>query len=89
MIQTSKLGNSGNAKMWISLVVITLSKTNQTKKGQTFCDSTSKKYPNKSNSKTESRMWFPGVEESWCFMDAVLLGVTEFPWFLQNQLYNN
>ena len=53
MIQPFKDGNSDNATMWMSLMIIILSEINQTKKGQTFCDSTSMRYPNKSNSKPE------------------------------------
>ena len=34
-------------------MVIIVSEINQTKKGQTFCDSTSMRYPNKSNPKPE------------------------------------
>ena len=39
MIQPLKAGNSNNATMWTNLIVIMLSETNQTKDGQTFCDS--------------------------------------------------
>ena len=39
--QPLKVGNSDNATMWMNLIVIILSETNQTKKGQTFCDSAS------------------------------------------------
>ena len=53
MIRPFKDGNSDNATMWMNLMVITLSEINQTKKGQTFCDSTSMRYPNKSNRKPE------------------------------------
>ena len=49
MIQPLKVSNSDNATMWTNLMVIILSEINQTKKGQTFCDSTSMRYPNKSN----------------------------------------
>ena len=38
MIQPLKVSNSDNATMWMSLIVIMLSETNQTKKGQTPCD---------------------------------------------------
>ena len=38
MIQPLKVGNSENATMWMSLIVIMLSETNQTKNGQTPCD---------------------------------------------------
>ena len=41
MIQPLKVGNSDNAIMWMSLIVIMLSETNQTKTGQTSCDSAS------------------------------------------------
>ena len=53
MIQPLKVSNSDNATMWTNLMVIILSEINQTKKGQTFCDSTSMRYPNKSNPKPE------------------------------------
>ena len=53
MIQPFKDSNSDNATMWMNLMVITLSEINQTKKGQTFCDPTSMRYPNKSNPKPE------------------------------------
>ena len=48
-----KVGNSDNATMWTNLMVIILSEINQTKIGETFCDSTSMKYPNKSSPKPE------------------------------------
>ena len=38
MIQPLKVGNSDNATMWMRLIVIMLSETNQTKKGKTSCD---------------------------------------------------
>ena len=41
MSQPLKVGNSDNATMWMNLIVIKLSETNKTKKGLTFCDSTS------------------------------------------------
>ena len=41
MIQPLKLGNPDNATMWMNLIVIMLSETNQTKTGQTSCDSAS------------------------------------------------
>ena len=41
MIQPLKTGDSDNATMWMNLIIIMLSETNKTKKGQTFCDSTS------------------------------------------------
>lgn len=53
LIRPFKVGNSDNATMWTNLMVIILSEINQTKKGQTFCDSTSMRYPNKSNPKPE------------------------------------
>ena len=53
MTQPLKVGNSDNATMWTKLMVIILSEINQTNKGQTFCDSTSMRYPNKSNPKPE------------------------------------
>lgn len=53
MIQPFKDGNSDNATIWINLRVIILSEIHQTKKGQTFCDSASMRYPNKSNPKPE------------------------------------
>ena len=53
MIQPLKVSNSDNATMWTNIMVIILSEINQTKKGQTFCDSTSMRYPNKSNPKPE------------------------------------
>ena len=42
-----------HATMWMHLDVIMLSETSQTQKGQTFYDSTSMRYPDKSNSKTK------------------------------------
>ena len=45
-----------HATMWMNLKVIMSTETNQTKKAQTCYDSTSMRYPNKSNSKKESRM---------------------------------
>ena len=53
MIQPLKVSNSDNATMQMNLMVIILSEINQTNKGQTFCDSTSMRYPNKSNPKPE------------------------------------
>ena len=53
MIQPFKDGYSDNATMWMNLMMIILSEINQAKKGQTFCDSTSMRYPNKSNPKPE------------------------------------
>ena len=38
MIHPLKVSNSDNATMWMSLIVIMLSETNQTKKGHTPCD---------------------------------------------------
>ncbi len=42
-----------HATMWMNLEVIMLSETSQTRKGQTFYDSTSMRYPDKSNPKTK------------------------------------
>ena len=53
LIRPFKVGNSDNATMWTNLMVIILSEINQTKKGETFRDSTSMKYPNKSSPKPE------------------------------------
>ena len=53
LIWPFKVGNSDNATMRTNLMVIIVSEINQTKKGQTFCDSTSMRYPNKSNPKPE------------------------------------
>ena len=53
LIRPFKVGNSDNATMWTNLMVIILSEINQTKKGEMFCDSTSMRYPNKSNPKPE------------------------------------
>ena len=53
MIQPFKDGYSDNATMWMNLMMIILSEINQAKKGQTFCDSTSMRYPNKSKPKPE------------------------------------
>ena len=53
MIPPLKVGNSDDATMWTKLMVIILSEINQTKKQQMFCDSTSMRYPNKSNPKPE------------------------------------
>ena len=51
MIRLFKVGDSDSATMWTNLTVIILSEINQTKKGQMFCDSTSMRYPNKTNPK--------------------------------------
>ena len=40
LLGLKKEGNSDNATMWTNLMVIILSEINQTKKGETFCDST-------------------------------------------------
>jgi hypothetical protein len=40
LIRPFNVGNSDNATMWTNLMVIILSEINQTKKGETFCDST-------------------------------------------------
>ena len=53
LIRPFKVGNSDNATMWTNLMVIILSEINQAKKGQTFCNSTRMRYPNKSNPKPE------------------------------------
>ena len=53
MIPPLKVGNSDDATMWTKLMVIILSEINLTKKQQMFCDSTSMRYPNKSNPKPE------------------------------------
>ena len=53
MIWSLKVVSSDNATTWTNLIVITLSETNQTKKGQIFCDSSNMRYENKSNSKPE------------------------------------
>ena len=59
MIQPFKDGYSDNATMWMNLMMIILSEINQTKKGETFCDSTSMRYPNKSNPKPEKQKIIP------------------------------
>lgn len=69
MIPPLKVGNSDNATMWTKLTVIILSEINQTKKQQTFCDSTSMRYPNKSNpspeeAESDSQGW-KTVHVSW------------------------
>ena len=46
MIQPLKTGDSDNATMWMNLIIIMLSETNKTKKGQTFCDSASMRWWN-------------------------------------------
>ena len=69
LIRPFKVGNSDNATMWTNLMVIILSEINQTKKGETFCDSTSMRYPNKSNPKPEEAERFPGIEDSSCFTE--------------------
>lgn len=53
------------------------SETNQTGKGQTVYDPTSTRCPDKSKSTVQSRMYVPGVEESYCLMDAASLGEIE------------
>ena len=80
MIQPFKVGNSDNTTMWMNLTVIIVSEINQTKKGQTFCDSTSMRYPNKSNPKPEKAesdsQGSKRVHVSWT---PVSLGETDFP----------
>ena len=66
-----------HATMWMHLDVIMLSETSQTQKGQTFYDSTSMRYPDKSNSKTKSRISFPGLEGNKCLTVTVSLGEKE------------
>ena len=53
LIRPFKVGNSDNATMWTNLTIIILSEINQTRKQQTLRDSTSMRYPNKSNPKPE------------------------------------
>ena len=80
MIRPFKVGSSDNATMWKNLMVIIVSEINQTKKGQTFCDSTSMRYPNKSNPKAEKAesdsQGSKRVHVSWT---PVSLGETDFP----------
>ena len=80
MIQPLKVSNSDNATMWTNLMVIILSEINQTKIGETFCDSTSMTYPNKSNPKPEKAEsdshGSKTVHVSWT---PVSLGETDFP----------
>ena len=80
LIRPFKVGNSDNATMWTNLMIIILSEINQTKKGQTFCDSTSIRYPNKSNPKPEEAesdsQGLKRVHVSWT---PVSLGETNFP----------
>ena len=80
MIQPLKVSNSDNATMWTNLMVIILSEINQNKRGQTFCDSTSMRYPNKSNPKPEEAesdsQGLKRVHVSWT---PVSLGETNFP----------
>ena len=80
MIRPFKVGSSDNATMWKNLMVIIVSEINQTKKGQTFCDSTSMRYPNKSNPKPEKAesdsQGLKRVHVSWT---PVSLGETDFP----------
>ena len=76
MIWPFKVGNSDNATMWTNLMVIILSEINQTKKGQMFCDSTSMRYPNKTNPK-------PKEAESDCQGSKtvhVSWNLPSFPW---------
>lgn len=73
LIRPFKVSNSDNATMWTNLMVIRSCEINQTKKRQTFCDSTHMRYPNKSNL-SEIAEWFRPIEKSSCFMDL------SFPW---------
>ena len=56
MSQPLKVGNSDNATMWMNLIVIKLSETNKTKKGLTFCDSTSMRQWNHLKAKSDSKI---------------------------------
>ena len=80
MIRPFKVGYSDNTTMWTNFTVIIVSEINQTKKGQTFCDSTSMRYPNKSNPKPEKAesdsQGSNRVHVSWT---PVSLGETDFP----------
>ena len=62
-------------------MVIILSEINQAKKGQTFCNSTRMRYPNKSNPKPEEAesdsQGLKMVHASW--NPPSLLGETDFP----------
>ena len=66
-----------------------LSEINQTKKGETFCDSTSMRYLNKSNPKPEKAesdsQGLKTVHVSGIY--PVSLGGSDFPWHLQNELF--
>ena len=80
MIQPFKVGNSDNTTMWMNLTVIIVSEINQTKKGQTFCDSTSMRYPNKSNPKPEkAESDSQGSKRVHVSRTPVSLGETDFP----------
>jgi len=65
LIRPFKVGNSDNATMWTNLMVIILSEINQTKKGETFCDSTGQ---------IQSQKKQKVIKDSSCFMDP------SFPW---------
>ena len=89
LIQPFKVGNSDNATMWTNLMVIILREINQTKIGETFCDSTSMTYPNKSSPKPEKQKVIPRDPRQFMFHRTrpVSLGETDFSWHLQNRLY--
>ena len=80
LIWPFKVGNSVNATMRTNLMVIILSEINQTKKGETFCDSTSMRYPNKSNPKPEKQKIIPRDQRQIMFhrTHPVSLGETDF-----------
>ena len=80
LIQPFKVGNSDNATMWTNLMVIILSEINQTKIGETFCDSTSMTYPNKSSPKPEEQKGIPRDRRQFMFHRTrpVSLGETDF-----------
>ena len=80
LIQPFKVGNSDNATMWTNLMVIILREINQTKKGETFRDSTSMKYPNKSSPKPEKQKVIPRDRRQFMFHRTrpVSLGETDF-----------
>lgn len=65
---------------------------NKTKKGQTFCDSTSMRKWNHlkaSQIRRQKKQKVIPIQKSWCFMDEVSLRETDFLWHLQNPYINN
>ena len=76
LIRPFQDGSSDNATMWMKLMVIILSEINKTTKGQMFCDSTSMRYPKKSNPTPEKAE----SDSQGLKTFHVSLNPTSFPW---------